>query len=97
MSHRNRVQSVKEEGETVFVRFYDYEPGGVQFNILKLRRTDKGIQHEMESVKLRPVLKGELCELLLTVGFKDVKTFADARLEEYDPDSSTDLFVVAVK
>lgn len=97
MSHRKRVQSVKEEGNTLFVRFYDFEPDGVRFNILKLQRSGTGFQHEMNSVRLRPVLRGELSQLLSMAGFKDVKTYANAKLEAFDKDQSTDLFVVAVK
>ena len=97
LSRRSRVQSVKEEGDKIFIRFYDFEENGLRFNILTLRRTPAGVQHQLDSVLLRPMGSAELSECLAVAGFRHITMFGNARLEEFDRDTSADLFVVGTK
>lgn len=95
MKHRNRVQSVKEERDIMFVRFYDFESDHIRFNILKLQRTAQGIHHQLDSVRLRPILSLELCELMSAVGFQTINLYGNAKLEPFSQETSVDLLVVA--
>jgi hypothetical protein len=52
---------------------------------------------ELDSIKLRPVMRSGLVDLLSDVGFGEIKMFGNAKLEEFNPEMSTDLFVVAAK
>lgn len=97
LSRRERIQSVKEEGDSVFVRFYDFFPGYLQFNLLKLQRTSGILNHSIRSVRLRPVRVGGLQNSLRTAGLKDIAIFADTHLSRFDPQESTDAFLVATK
>jgi 2-polyprenyl-3-methyl-5-hydroxy-6-metoxy-1,4-benzoquinol methylase len=95
MTRRERVQSVKEESGTIFVRFYDFEDELLRFNILRLKRTHSGFIPELDSIALRPVVRGELSNLLAEAGFVEVNVHGSIALEEFDPQASKDLVVVA--
>jgi SAM-dependent methyltransferase len=97
MAQHQRVQSVKEEDDVTFVRFYDYENDRIRFNILKLKRLANGIEPELNSIEIRPVLKDELFALLEQAGFVDMKPFGAISMEEYHPEASQDLVVLAAK
>ena len=97
MSRGLRVQSVKEEGDRLFIRFYDFERRRIRFNILKLRRRPDGFAHELDSVYVRPLGSTELRDSLATAGFHKITMFGNARLEKFHPVTSVDVFVVARK
>jgi glycine/sarcosine N-methyltransferase len=97
LANRERVQSVKEADGVTYVRFYDYENDLIRFNILKLERRGGGISHELNSVTLRPVLNKDLLATLEEVGFEDLRIFGGISMEEFNPQSSKDLVVLAVK
>ncbi len=95
LARRERVQSVKEVDGVTYVRFYDYEGDCVRFNILRLERKDGGLAHSLESIPLRPVMRDELLGVLGRTGFADVRTYGGITMEEYQPDTSRDLVVLA--
>ena len=97
MMQRERVQSVKESGETTFVRFYDYKEDSVLFNILTINRTNNGAQQTLNTIRLRPVLRDELVELLEKIGFVSVKVYGGISLEDFQPEVSKDLVLLARK
>ena len=95
--HHNSVQSVKESKGVTFIRYYEYTGETIRFNILKLKRETTGIVHELKTVELRPILRDNLLGLLTEIGFDDVKTYGGITLEEFQPDTSKDLVVLAKK
>jgi 2-polyprenyl-3-methyl-5-hydroxy-6-metoxy-1,4-benzoquinol methylase len=97
VAQHERVQSVKEEDGVTFVRFYDYENDRIRFNILKLKRQANGIEPELNSIEIRPILKDDLFALLEQAGFVDVKPFGAISMEEYHPEASQNLVVLAAK
>ena len=92
---RKRVQSVKEVDGVMYVRFYDYEGSSIRFNILRLERKDGGVTHTLESIPLRPVMKKDLLERLDLTGFGEVRTYGGITMEEFVPEESKDLVVLA--
>jgi len=97
LATRERMQSVKESEGVTYVRFYDYESELIRFNILKLTKQSGAIVPELNSVTLRPTLEGELLSLLSEVGFVSPRAFGGIAMEEFNPASSKDLVVLAVK
>jgi glycine/sarcosine N-methyltransferase len=95
LAMRERVQSVKEVGNTTFVRFYDFERDVLRFNIMKLEKKNDSIVHELNSVDLRPLRKEELNSVLHQSGLGNVAWFGGISLERFVPESSKDLFAVA--
>jgi glycine/sarcosine N-methyltransferase len=96
MLEKERIQNVREAGNAVFVRFYDYLDDALRFNILTLRRLETGLQHDLQSVTLRPILSMEILELLEKAGFHQPGLYAGPSLEQYSLHSSKDLLAIGV-
>jgi glycine/sarcosine N-methyltransferase len=95
LSRRERMQSVREEGGEIFVRFYDFLDPLLRFNILRLEKTGEGFRPELSSVTLRPFLESEIRRALAPAGFIDIRTFGDLSMNPFDPANSPDLFLLA--
>jgi SAM-dependent methyltransferase len=95
LEQRERIQNVKEFGNTTFVRFYDFEEELVRFNILKLERKDSAITTTLTTVPLRPIRKNEIIGLLEKLGYVNIACYGTMSLNEFLPSYSTDLVIVA--
>lgn len=87
------------QDEWLFVRFYDFEPGGfIRFNILVLKRSGgESWQQQVITTTLRPLHKKELMDELGAAGFIRIESFGSLAGEAFDPKSSGNLVVVARK
>lgn len=94
-AQRQRIQNVKEVGNKIFIRFYDYGEGGVWFNILSLTREKGGMSHSLQTIRLRPLTKSDMEQLLPKAGFTDVQFYGGVSLEDYSPGASQDLVILA--
>jgi 2-polyprenyl-3-methyl-5-hydroxy-6-metoxy-1,4-benzoquinol methylase len=97
LSRQERVQSVKEAGDTTFVRFYDYERPFLSFNILTIRRHGGDSVEQLRTIRLRPIVSAELLPLLTESGFVDIKTYGGITMEEFRPLEAKDLVILARK
>lgn len=97
LAKKERIQSVKEMGGVTFVRFYEFHKDYVVFNILKLKKEDGQPAQELESVRLRPILKDELVRALKEAGYSDIRTHGSIMLDDFHEQSSKDLVVLARK
>lgn len=97
LDSRDRIQSVKEAGGVTFVRSYEFHQQFVVFNILRLRNTNGQLVHQLDSVKLRPILKPELLNALDEAGFENLQVHGSIALDDYHEMSSKDLVVRALK
>lgn len=95
LAQHERIQNVKEVGDTTFIRFYDFEKDLLRFNILKLEKKNEVIVHGLQSIPLRPLRKAELTTLLKQSGFRDMSFFGGASLEPFIPETSRDLVIIA--
>jgi 2-polyprenyl-3-methyl-5-hydroxy-6-metoxy-1,4-benzoquinol methylase len=95
LSKRERVQSVKEESGSMYIRFYDYGGEFLLFNILTIRRSPSGLVPELQSVRLRPLCRRDLLEAMEGTGFGELRTFGSIAMEEYRPEESRDLVLLA--
>jgi len=92
---KERIQSVKEAGDKTFVRFYDYSGNLLTFNILTIEGKGDMVHQKMQSVRLNPVRSVDMSALVSGSGFTGIQLFGSIALEEYDPQSSKDLVVLA--
>jgi glycine/sarcosine N-methyltransferase len=97
LAKRERVQSVKEMGGVTFVRFYEFHRDHVIFNILKLKKENGQPVQELESVRLRPILKEEMVRGLQEAGFSEIHIHGSIMLDDFHEQSSKDLVVLARK
>lgn len=95
LAKKERVQFVKDVGNTTFVRFYDYEQKLIRFNVLRLEKNGETIVDTLVSVLLRPLRKVELETMLRRVGLTDSSCFGGISLEQFVPETSKDLFIIA--
>ena len=79
-----------------FFRFYDFEKDGrIRFNVLTLER--EGQNHwdtQFSSTHLFPIVSSQLSSAL-NKSFKNVKLYGNLAGEAFNPDSSSDLVVIA--
>lgn len=85
------------DGETIFVRFYDFLPTTITFNMIRLRRTEEGWAQQVDATELRPLLRGELAEELGVAGFGSVTFYGGFDGSPFDPARSGDLIAVATR
>lgn len=97
LASRERIQSVKEAGGMTFTRFYEFQEEFVVFNILRLKKEEGRLVHQLDSVKLRPILKPELTNALHEAGFDGMKIHGSIALDDFCEQTSKDLVVLAVK
>lgn len=91
-------QAVDESNKHyIFYRFYDFLPNGlIQFNILTLSRgVSQDWQQEMVATLLYPIQSEQLLEEITKVGFEKVRFYGNMAGDSFDPETSSDLVVVA--
>ena len=103
MSHHLRWMDPQSEEtdqhEWLFLRFYDFESEKrIQFNVIAMERLkNRPWSLSLTSTALTPILKDELVELLHATGFDDIQTLGSLNGEPFDPETSSDLVIVACK
>ncbi len=95
LAGRERIQNVRENGEKLFIRFYDYGEVLLQFNILTLTRLPSGFETHLESVPLRPWVGGDLRPLLERAGFSSTRLFGGISMGPFEGNVSKDLVILA--
>jgi SAM-dependent methyltransferase len=95
LASRERVVGVKRDGETIFVRFYDFEGELIRFNILRLDEREGEMDHRLDTVTLRPWKGGELAAALHEAGFVRTQEYGGMAMEPYHGGESRDLVAVA--
>jgi hypothetical protein len=85
------------EGQWLFVRFYDFHPTTLTFNMVRLVNTGQGWVQGVESAELRPIFAAELAEGLRSAGLGQILLFGGYDRSSFRPEDSGDLLVVARK
>jgi SAM-dependent methyltransferase len=96
LATRERIQNIRETDGTTFIRFYDYHADLVDFNILTIRRIGSGLAHALETVRLRPYVRGDLFPALAHAGFDRLSAYGSIALEEYESESRNLVLVARV-
>ena len=87
----------EEQGEWLYVLFYDFHPSTLTFNMVRLVNRGEGWVQDVESTELRPVFAGELAAGLRAAGFGQILQYGGYDRSPFHPDDSGDLLVVARK
>ena len=85
--------------EWLFIRFYDYLPGGlIDFNFLTLQRSAGGTWGQSHTTtRLRPQTAQELLAAVAAAGFDKIETFGGMDGSPFDPAASPNLILTARK
>ena len=97
LAHQERVQSIKEVNGKTYVRFYDYIGEKIVFNILTIEKVRSALEQHLQSVELRPLRQAELTSILQKAGFDDIKSYGSISMDEFHPETSKDLVLLARK
>jgi glycine/sarcosine N-methyltransferase len=81
--------------EWLFVRFYDFHEETITFNMIRLRRSARGWEQDVEATELRPIFRDELAASLAKAGFRSIIFYGGYQGLAFDPADSGDLIVVA--
>jgi SAM-dependent methyltransferase len=94
---RDRIISVKEFGGKLFIRFYDFLPQNIIFNILTIDKGAATPNRRLQSIEIRPVRAKELITALRQTGFTTINTYGSIRRDNFSSATSTDLLITAIK
>jgi SAM-dependent methyltransferase len=89
-----RLQDVRERNGTIFIRYYDVEPGFIRFNILTLKPSQG---YSLQSVNHHPLVRVDLFRLLPQAGFSQPEFFADLSMQAFNPLESKSLVALTKK
>ncbi len=81
--------------EWLFLRFYDFAPETVTFNMIRLRRTGESWAQDVESTELRPIFRDDLATALEAASFRDLTFYGSFDGSAFEPKQSGDLIAVA--
>jgi SAM-dependent methyltransferase len=95
LTARERVQNIRESDGVTFVRFYDFEPDRLIFNILRIERGESGLRHTLTSVPLHPFRSGDLLSALSEAGFREHRLCEDLAGTPFNESASRDLVILA--
>jgi len=111
MEMEERIISVRETSDKIFVRFYDFEPTIIgspslrvfeirrdflKFNVLVVDKT-KNYAYKLVTTRIKPIRSEELCKKLHMVGFKSVEIFGDLFRNEFKSEVSKNIVIFAQK
>jgi len=97
LASRQRIQNVREVDGRIFIRFYDFLPQAIGFNLLTVDRTGSALRHHLSSVTLTPVLAEPMIASMNHVGFSSARAFGNISAEPYDAERSPDLVLMAIR
>ncbi|MBE0557194.1 MAG: class I SAM-dependent methyltransferase [Proteobacteria bacterium] len=95
LERRETIQNIRQVGGKTFVRFYVFEEDCIQFNVLQIWTEAGALRHQLETVRLNPIGRSELCAGLEQAGLVEIQSYGSIALEEYLGLASKDLVVVA--
>lgn len=88
-------QKVREEREILFLRFYDYHEDLLAFNMVTMIKEQGKWQMTTKTTLLKPLTHAYLTGILGKVGFSNIKAFGSYGKEEFSPEKSGDLIILA--
>ena len=95
LKNRDRILSVKKTGKHTFIRFYDFLPKLVNFNILHLTEENGAVTHSLLTTQLNPLRSADLFQLLKECGFGKVRGYSDLRKNRFAKMTSKDIVIIA--
>jgi hypothetical protein len=94
LQERSRVQHVREVGDVIYVRFFDYDLPQIRFNVLRLKRTVAGMQHSLQSIELFPLTAPDLEREMRASGCDSVHLYGGLTLDRFRLEQSPDVVAI---
>lgn len=96
LSLKKRMVGITEEGNNMFIRFYDFGKDKTYFNILKVEKGSTA-SHSLITTEIFPYRSGEITKMLKSAGFKRIKKYGGLNKSPYISSESADLVITAFK
>jgi SAM-dependent methyltransferase len=96
INNSNRIVNITAGGEKHFVRFYDFLPGIVNFNVLSYSSVNPN-KYDLLTTKLNPYSADEMTSTLKEAGFAEINTYGGLNKSGFEPDKSNDVVILARK
>jgi ubiquinone/menaquinone biosynthesis C-methylase UbiE len=93
---KQRIVSISNSEEKYFVRYYDFNENHIVFNILQFDKTNPA-NHQLISTKILPYSTADFTPALKKAGFKTTNYYGSFTFTHFDPQTSNDLIITAVK
>jgi len=97
LARRERIIRISRQGETEYIRFYDFQDNRVRFNILELSWQGDTCRHTLHSTEHRPWQGDALTSALRRGGVGDIQLYGDMQFAAFDETASHALVVVGRK
>lgn len=94
MEQQQRIINIKKAKTNTYIRFYDFYPDHLNFNILKFVN-DRPQSADILTTTIYPHLPAALTRLLRESGFGKINLFGNMKMENFDKDRSKDLILIA--
>lgn len=94
LEQQQRIINIKKAKSNTYVRFYDFYPEHINFNILKFLN-DSPQSADLLTTKIYPHSLTTITNHLHEAGFSQINTFGSLKMEHFDRKSSKDLIVIA--
>jgi len=95
LDRRERIVGVTRRGNTEYVRFYDFLPDRIRFNILQLTWLGDGCEHKLHQTTLRPYRGSSLRDAFTAAGFERTELYGGMDWGPFDSKNSQSLLLVA--
>ncbi len=82
-------------GDREYIRFYDFEPDRVQFNLLELRWQGLKCEYQLHQTTLRPYRPAELRAAVLAAGLAEPTSFDGLQRRPFDESQSQGILLTA--
>jgi SAM-dependent methyltransferase len=93
---QERIVNIAQKGAEYFIRFYDFNGGGLDFNILKFNALNP-VERKLITSRICPYTKEEMLAALQKAGFTGIKTYGDLKLNRLSKNNSPDLVLICGK
>ena len=95
LKNQERIVAITRKGPNEYIRFYDFLPQLIRFNLLTVPWQDNQAQPTLISTLLFPHTADTLTPALKRHNFTTIKTYADLNFNPFDPDTSPNLIIEA--
>lgn len=95
LQKKERIVAISRAEQKEYIRFYDFLPEGVQFNLLKIEWEDGQARHTLTSTLLFPYAPQEMVRELQGRGFGKIRLYADTQFRPFEPGESQAVLIEA--
>jgi len=95
LARRERIVGITRNGDTEYVRFYDFLEDLVRFNVLKLTWSADGCGHDLAHALLRPYKREEIAAVCRKVNLEQIEYYTGTNFTDFDEQNSDTLLLVA--